>query len=159
MPRLVLGKGTEKINLGARKETQVTWGEKMEKRARILLVDDDPDFIEATRAVLKSQPYEVITALSGEEGLEKARKEKVDLVLLDIIMPGVDGFQVCQQLKKDPRLANIPVIMITSFSERYMETSLPLSQGLTLEAEDFVDKPVAPTELLIRVEKWLKKRG
>jgi len=129
----------------------------MEKRAKILLVDDDPDFVEATKLVLESQPYEVITALSGEDGLKKAREEKPDLVLLDIIMPGVDGFQVCQQLKKDPQLAEIPVIMITSFSERYMETSLGMSQGLSLEAEDFVDKPVAPAELLIRVEKWLKK--
>ena len=130
----------------------------MEKRAKILLVDDDPDFVEATKVVLESQPYKVITALSGEEGLKKAREEKPDLVLLDIIMPGVDGFQVCQQLKKDPQLAEIPVIMITSFSGRYMETSIGLSQGLTLEAEDFVDKPVAPAELLIRVEKWLKSR-
>lgn len=129
----------------------------MERRAKILLVDDDPDFVEATKAVLESQPYEVITALSGKAGLQKAREEKPDLVLLDIIMPGVDGFQVCQQLKKDPQLAEIPVIMITSFSQKYRETSLGLSQGLTLEAEDFVDKPVAPAELLIRVEKWLRK--
>jgi len=129
----------------------------MERRAKILLVDDDPDFIEATKAVLESRPYEIITALSGEEGLQKARAEKPDLVLLDIIMPGVDGFQVCQQLKKDPQLSQIPVIMITSFSEKYMESSIGLSQGLNLEAEDFVDKPVAPAELLIRVEKWLNK--
>ncbi len=129
----------------------------MERRAKILLVDDDPDFIEATKTVLESRPYEIITALSGEEGLQKARAEKPDLVLLDIIMPGVDGFQVCQQLKKDPQLSQIPVIMITSFSEKYMESSIGLSQGLNLEAEDFVDKPVAPTELLIRVEKWLNK--
>jgi CheY-like chemotaxis protein len=129
----------------------------MGRRAKILLVDDDPDFVAATKAVLESRPYEIITALSGEEGLQKARAQKPDLVLLDIIMPGVDGFQVCQQLKNDPQLSQIPVIMITSFSERYMESSIGVSQGLTLEAEDFVDKPVAPTELLIRVEKWLKK--
>ena len=129
----------------------------MEKRAKILLVDDDPDFVEATKVVLESKPYRVITALSGGEGLKKVREERPDLVLLDIIMPGVDGFQVCQQLKKDPQLAQIPVIMITSFSEKYMESSLGVSQGLTLEAEDFIDKPVAPAELLIRVEKWLKK--
>lgn len=130
----------------------------MERRAKILLVDDDPDFVEATKVVLESRPYEVITAFSGEEGLQKARAEKPDLVLLDIIMPDVDGFQVCQQLKKDPQLSQIPVIMITSFSEKYMETSIGVSQGLSLEAEDFIDKPVAPAELLIRVEKWLKSR-
>ncbi len=128
----------------------------MERRAKILLIDDDPDFVEATKVVLESRPYEIITALGGEEGLKKAREEKPDLVLLDIIMPDIDGFQVCQQLKKDPQLSQIPVIMITSFSEKYMESSIGVSQGLSLEAEDFIDKPVAPAELLIRVEKWLK---
>jgi len=129
----------------------------MERRAKILLVDDDPDFVEATKVVLESRPYEIITALGGEEGLKKAREEKPDLILLDVIMPDIDGFQVCQQLKKDLQLSQIPVIMITSFSEKYRETSIGVSQGLSLEAEDFVDKPVAPAELLIRVEKWLKK--
>jgi DNA-binding response OmpR family regulator len=128
----------------------------MERRAKILLIDDDPDFVEATKVVLESRPYEIITALGGEEGLKKAREEKPDLVLLDVIMPDIDGFQVCQQLKKDLQLSQIPVIMITSFSEKYRETSIGMSQGLSLEAEDFVDKPVAPAELLIRVEKWLK---
>jgi len=128
----------------------------MERRAKILLIDDDPDFVEATKAVLESRPYEIITALGGEEGLKKTREEKPDLILLDVIMPDIDGFQVCQQLKKDPQLSQIPVIMITSFSEKYRETSIGVSQGLSLEAEDFVDKPVAPAELLIRVEKWLK---
>lgn len=128
----------------------------MERRAKILLIDDDPDFVEATKTVLESRPYEIITALGGEEGLKKAREEKPDLVLLDVIMPDIDGFQVCQQLKKDLQLSQIPVIMITSFSEKYRETSIGMSQGLNLEAEDFVDKPVAPAELLIRVEKWLK---
>jgi len=128
----------------------------MERRAKILLIDDDPDFVEATKIVLESRPYEIITALGGEEGLKKAREEKPDLVLLDVIMPDINGFQVCQQLKKDLQLSQIPVIMITSFSEKYRETSIGMSQGLSLEAEDFVDKPVAPAELLIRVEKWLK---
>jgi len=128
----------------------------MERRAKILLIDDDPDFVEATKVVLESRPYEVITAFGGEEGLKKAREEKPDLVLLDVIMPDINGFQVCQQLKKDLQLSQIPVIMITSFSEKYRETSIGMSQGLSLEAEDFVDKPVAPAELLIRVEKWLK---
>ncbi|MCK5589711.1 MAG: response regulator [Dehalococcoidales bacterium] len=130
----------------------------MERRAKILLIDDDPDFVEATKVVLESRPYEIITALGGEEGLKKAREEKPDLILLDVIMPDINGFQVCQQLKKDLQLSQIPVIMITSFSEKYRETSIGVNQGLSLEAEDFVDKPVAPTELLIRVEKWLKSK-
>ena len=131
----------------------------MERKARILLVDDDPDFVAATKLVLESKPYDVIVAYDGNEGLKKARGLRPDLIILDIIMPIKDGFAVCEQLKKDPQLSSIPVLMLTSFGERVSETSLALSQGLTLEAEDFVDKPIAPAELLIRVERLLRKVG
>ncbi len=131
----------------------------MPERGRILVVDDDPDFLAATRAVLESQPYSVATAHSGEEALEKARSILPDLILLDIIMPGMDGFEVCRRLKEDTRLSQTPVMMITSFSEKYMDTTLSLSQGLTLEADDFIDKPIVPAELLLRVEKLLRKKG
>lgn len=129
----------------------------MERKAKILVVDDDPDFVAATKVVLESKPYEVIVAYDGDEGLKKAKEERPDLILLDIIMPLKDGFVVCEQLKKDPHLSSIPVLMVTSFGERVSETSLALSQGLTLEAEDFIDKPISPAELLIRVERLLRK--
>src|SRR3972149_11330853 len=131
----------------------------MQSMKRILVVDDDPDFLDAVRAVLVSQPYQVFTALGGPAGLEQASAQVPDLILLDIIMPELDGFEVCRRVKQDPKLAHIPIMMITSFSERYMETSLSLSQGLTLEADDFIDKPIIPAELLLRVEKALKKRA
>ena len=131
----------------------------MERKVKILLVDDDPDFVAATRVVLESKPYEVIVAYNGDEGLKKAREERPELIILDVIMPMKDGFMVCQQLKKDPQLSSIPVLMLTAFSEKFGETSVSLSQGLTLEAEDFIDKPVTPAELLLRVERLLKKAG
>ena len=131
----------------------------MERRARILLVDDDPDFLEATKTVLESRPYEVIVADGGEAGLQKARAEAPDLVILDIIMPGVDGFTVCRQLKADPKTERIPVMMLTSLSEKIGETSYSLSDGMGLEADDFIDKPVRPAELLLRVERILRLRG
>ena len=129
----------------------------MEKKAKILLVDDDSDFVESTKMVLESKPYEVIVARDGEEGLRKAREENPDLILLDIIMPIKDGFTAAEQLKKDPQLRKIPVLMLTSFSQRVGETSIPLSRGLALEAEDYIDKPVAPERLLAIVERYLKK--
>lgn len=129
----------------------------MQSKAKILLVDDDKDFVEATKLVLESKPYEVVVAYNGDEGLAKARKEKPDLIILDIIMPVKDGFSAAEQLKKDAELKNIPIIMLTSFSEKRGETSLSVSQGLTLEAEDYVDKPVSPHELLEKVERLLKK--
>jgi len=129
----------------------------MERKTKILLVDDDKDFVEATKLVLESGPYEVTVAYDGDEGLVKARKEKPDLILLDIIMPVKDGFSAAEHLKKDSQLSKIPVIMLTSFAQRVGETSLGVSQGLTLDAEDYVDKPVTSEELLKRVERLLKK--
>ncbi|GAH24582.1 unnamed protein product, partial [marine sediment metagenome] len=124
-----------------------------------LLVDDDADFVEATKTILESKPYEVIVASDGDEGLRKAREEKPDLILLDIIMPVKDGFTAAEQLKKDPQLRKIPTLMLTGFAIKGVETSIPVSRGLTLEAEDYIDKPVSPEELLARVEKHLKKAG
>ena len=129
----------------------------MEQKAKILLVDDDIDFVESTKIVLESKPYEVIVAYEGDEALRKAREEPPDLILLDVIMPVKDGFTAAEQLKKDPQLSKIPVIMLTSFSSRRQETSIPTSRGFMLEAEDYIDKPVSPDELLRRVEQNLKR--
>ena len=131
----------------------------MEGKAKILLVDDDADFVESTKTVLESKPYEVIVAVNGDEGLRKAREEKPDLILLDVIMPVEDGFTAAEQLKKDPKLAKIPVLMLTSYSTKGSGTGIPRSRGYMLEAEDYIDKPVSPKDLLAIVEKHLKKSG
>lgn len=128
----------------------------MEKRAKILLVDDDVDFVESTKIVLESAPYEVIVAYEGDEGLQKAREENPDLILLDIIMPVKDGFTAAEQLKKDPELSKIPVIMLTSFSSKGAGTGIPRGSGLSLAAEDYIEKPVTPEELLSIVKLYLK---
>jgi DNA-binding response OmpR family regulator len=128
----------------------------MERKAKILLVDDDVDFVEATKIVLESK-YQVTVAYEGDEGLRKAREENPDLIILDIIMPVKDGFTAAEQLKHDPKLNQIPVLMLTAFSQKYKETSIPVSRGFTLEAEDYVEKPVSPEELLARVDKLLQK--
>lgn len=129
----------------------------MEGKTKILLVDDDKDFVEATKLVLESRPYEVIVAYDGDQALAEARQKKPDLIILDIIMPVKDGFTAAEQFKKDPELSKIPIIMLTSFAQRVGETSLSVSQGLTLDTEDYVDKPVSPEELLKRVERLLGK--
>jgi two-component system alkaline phosphatase synthesis response regulator PhoP len=129
----------------------------MDKKPKILLVDDDMDFIEATRTVLESEPCEIIVAHEGDEGLKKAREEKPDLILLDIIMPVKDGFTAAEQLKKDPQLSQIPVIMLTSFSSRGQGSGIAKGRGYDLEADDYLEKPVAPAELLSRVKSYLKQ--
>lgn len=126
--------------------------------AKILLVDDDPDFVEATKIVLESAPYDVAVAYNGDEALQKVSEVNPDLIILDIIMPEQDGFKVCEALKSDPELAQIPVIMLTSLSQRMGETAFSLTNGMMLEADDYVDKPVTPDELLNCVKKFLERR-
>ncbi len=129
----------------------------MDGQARILIVDDDPVFVNTIKAVLESSNYQVITASDGDEGLNKAKDEKPDLILLDIIMPTKDGFHVCEQLKHDSQLASIPVIILTSFAKYKGETNIPVSAGLELEAEGYLEKPVNPEALLHYVAELLKK--
>lgn len=131
----------------------------MEKKAKILLVDDDADFVESTKTVLESKPYEVVVAVNGEEALRKAKDEKPDLILLDIIMPVEDGFTAAEHLKKDQQVAKIPVVMLTSYSAKGSGTAIPRGSGYTLEAEDYIEKPVSPDVLLATVDKYLKKAG
>ena len=128
----------------------------MTNKAKILIVDDDIDFVESTKTILESKPYEVIVAYEGEEGLKKASEEAPDLILLDVIMPVKDGFTAAEQLRKDPKLSKIPVIMLTAFSSKRQESSIPVSRGFTLEAEEYLEKPVSPDVLLATVEKCLK---
>ena len=129
----------------------------MEKKAKILLVDDDIDFVETTKIILESRPYEVIVAHEGDEALRKARETNPDLILLDVIMPVKDGFTAAEQLKKDPQLSKIPILMLTGFAAKRGGTGIPVSRGFTLETEDYIEKPVSPEELLARVEKYLEK--
>jgi len=131
----------------------------MTENPKILLIDDDVDFVEATKIVLESKPYEVIVAYDGNDGLRKAREENPDLIILDIIMPGKDGFSTAEHLKKDSELSKIPVLVLTSYAEKGGESSIAASGGLTLETEDYIDKPISPEELLKRVEKYLKRVG
>ena len=123
---------------------------------KILLVDDDPDFVEATKVVLESRhDYSLLTASDGVFGLAIARAEQPDLIILDVLMPFEDGFETARELKTDPALSNIPIMMLTSFSQRRGETDVSVAKGLELEAEDYVEKPVEPQELLRRVDKIL----
>jgi two-component system alkaline phosphatase synthesis response regulator PhoP len=131
----------------------------MTGKAKVLLIDDDPDFVETTKMVLESKPYQVIVAYNGDDGLKKAREENPDLIILDVIMPGKDGFIIAEQFKKDAQLNKIPVLMLTSFAEKGSGSAIAFSGGLSLETEDYIDKPVSPEDLLQRVEKQLKKVG
>jgi CheY-like chemotaxis protein len=130
----------------------------MDKMAKILIIDDDPNFVEATKAILESKSYKVVAAYDKNEGMEKINSEKPDLILLDIMMKKLDdGFTLCYKLKHDPELKKIPVLAISAITE---ETGLKFSSetdGEYFEADDYVEKPVKADDLLERIEKLLKK--
>jgi DNA-binding response OmpR family regulator len=119
----------------------------------ILLIDDDPDFVDATCAVLESVPYNVLVAYSGSEGLAKAQETAPDLIILDVIMPVEDGFQILERLRDDQALAHIPVMMLTSLLDGL--SVAPIS-GTNASIADYIEKPVKPAELLRRIGKLLE---
>jgi two-component system alkaline phosphatase synthesis response regulator PhoP len=124
----------------------------MKQKPKILVVDDDVDLVAVMKGTLESKAYEVIAAYNGKEGLEKAKNEKPDLILLDIMMPVMDGFNFAEQFGKDPSLKKIPVLALTSFSDS-------LGQPFPFEVSEFLKKPLKPKELLAKVEEHLKKKG
>ena len=125
--------------------------------AKILVVDDEPDMVEMIKAALEGAAHQVIAAYNGQEGIEKAKKEKPDAIIMDIMMPVKDGFAACKELKGDPACRDIPVLILTGVSEHFADSRYAKSMGLELDAEDYIDKPVDPKVLLARLQKLLKK--
>jgi len=121
------------------------------KKARILVVDDEPDLVELVRHHLQREHYEVITAADGETALFEARRRVPDLVILDLMLPGIDGLEVCRRLRSDTRLAHIPIVMLTAKGEE-ADVVIGLAQG----ADDYVRKPFGVKELVARVATRLR---
>lgn len=129
--------------------------------AKILVVDDDPEIREAISLVLDAKGYEVVTAEDGIDGLNKLKDAKPDLMILDLLMPRLDGFGVCKELK-DPRWAKfgrIPVIILSSVRQDASKRRYELETGLQLDVDDYVEKPIEYTVLMERVVNLLKKAG
>ena len=127
---------------------------------KILVVDDDPDILDAITMILESQGYDVVTAQDGVEGLANLKAENPDLMILDLMMPKMDGFGVCKELQ-DPRWSkykNIPILMLTSVREEASRRRYELETGLELEVDDYVEKPMSPDVLLDRVNKLISKK-
>ncbi|UCB56675.1 MAG: response regulator [Candidatus Omnitrophota bacterium] len=121
-------------------------------KKRILIVDDDPDILDVLRLAIPEEEYEVVEAHDGQEALDKAYERPPDLIILDYIIPKIDGRSVCQKLKKDILLRHMPIIMLTGKGEVKDKV-----EGLDAGADDYIVKPFEPQELLARIRMILRR--
>lgn len=122
-------------------------------RESILVVEDDDDIRELLRYNLAKEGFQVVAAPSGEEALKTVRAALPDLILLDLMLPGVDGLEVCRLLKQDPQTRNLPIVMLTAKGEE-----ADIVAGLELGADDYITKPFSPRVLLARLRAVLRRR-
>ena len=122
-------------------------------RVRILVVDDEPDILELIRYNLTRNNYEMIGVASGEEAFTSLRRSPPDLVVLDLMLPGIDGLEVCRRLKNDARTSAIPVIILSAKGEE-----ADVVAGLELGADDYLSKPFSPRVLLARIKAVLRRQ-
>ena len=122
-------------------------------KEKILIVEDEKDIIEMIEYNLKKEGYETRSVLSGEEAISSAKKERPDLVILDLMLPGIDGFDVCRSLKNNDVTARIPIIMLTAKSQEADKVA-----GLELGSDDYMTKPFSPRELIARIKAVLRRQ-
>ena len=117
---------------------------------RILVIEDDPASLRLMQYILERKGYEVLTAVNGLDGLKKARSEEPDLVILDVMLPGMDGFDICYHLRAEPQTAKLPILMLSAKARE-----VDRDTGLKVGADYYITKPVAPAEIISSVEALL----
>jgi twitching motility two-component system response regulator PilH len=117
---------------------------------RVLIVDDSPTEIHVIKTMLEKNGFDISTAESGEAGIEVAKSEKPDIILMDVVMPGLNGFQATRQLTNDPDTSSIPIIIVTTKNQ---ETDR--AWGLRQGAKDYLTKPVAEADLVAKINEYL----
>ena len=119
---------------------------------KILVVDDEPDIVELVTYNLSKEGFEVSSSFDGEDALAKIRKEKFDFIILDLMLPGIQGMEICRVLRNDPITRNIPIIMLTAKGEE-----IDKILGLEMGADDYMTKPFSPRELLTRIKTVMRR--
>lgn len=122
-------------------------------REKILIIEDDRDIVEMVEYNLKKEGYTTIAVLSGKDAMPRAKRERPDLVILDLMLPDIDGFEICKSLKSNEITGQIPVIMLTAKSQEADKVT-----GLELGADDYMTKPFSPRELIARIKAVLRRR-
>ena len=122
------------------------------KRKRILIIEDDKFLLELLVGKLTKEQFDVSIALDGEEGLKKVKQEKPDLIILDLVLPGMHGFEFLKKIKKDPKISQIPVIILSNLGQRQ-----EIEQGIRLGAVDYLVKAhFTPNDIVKKVKKYCK---
>ncbi len=121
----------------------------------VLIVDDDPDLVETVSMMLENKGYEVGKAYDGIEGEEAIKKRRPDVLILDVMMPRKNGYQLCKELKSNKWTQDIPIVLLTAVGEAVPTTSYSHAEGMAIEAEDFIPKPVDAKTLVEAVERLL----
>jgi CheY-like chemotaxis protein len=128
----------------------------MSKQPYILIVDDDPDILEGITTILGTQPYRLATARDGKKCMQMIDEQVPDLLILDLLMPRMDGWGVIREMRCEPRYANVPIMILTTVIEDASRRRYELETGMSMDVQDYVQKPAKPVDLLRRVERLLK---
>lgn len=131
----------------------------MEEQATILIVDDDPDILEGILMILDTQPYRTTTAGDGIKCMQMMEEEVPDLLILDLLMPRMDGWGVIREMRSEPRFANVPILILTTVVEDASRRRYELETGMTMDVQDYVQKPARPDDLIQRVKKMLAAKA
>ena len=127
----------------------------MAEKKRILVVDDEPDFALLVQGNLQKEGFDVDVAYNGVEGLEKIRQNPPDAIVLDVMMPEKDGYEVCAELKKDDRFADIAILMLTAVADHVTSTRYSHFDGMSMEADDYLAKPASAEEITDSIKSLL----
>jgi len=128
----------------------------MEEKPYILIVDDDPDILEGITTILESRPYRLATARDGKKCMEMLAQEIPDLLILDLLMPRLDGWGVIREMRSEPRYADVPIMVLTTVIEDASRRRYELETGLAMDVQDYVQKPAKPDDLIKCVQKLLR---
>ena len=123
--------------------------------AKILVVDDEPDILEFLKYNLEKEGFDVDVAYNGMEGLEKIKANPPDAIVLDVMMPEKDGYEVCAELKKDDRLCEIAILMLTAVADHVTSTRYSHFDGMSMEADDYLAKPASAEEITDSIKSLL----
>jgi len=127
----------------------------MAEKKRILVVDDEPDFALLVQGNLEKEGFDVDVAYNGVEGLEKIKQNPPDAIVLDVMMPEKDGYEVCAELKKDDRFADIAILMLTAVADHVTSTRYSHFDGMSMEADDYLPKPASAEEITDSIKSLL----